>query len=107
MIRRPPRSTHCISSAASDVYKRQVLNEYKNWIQMSDKMMIWNAESIKPHFDGKELAKMFEVSPGKIVKHLLDDQLSWQLVNPAKTKEDYAAYVEANKKVILSNIPSK
>ena len=26
MIRRPPRSTHCISSAASDVYKRQVQN---------------------------------------------------------------------------------
>ena len=23
MVRRPPRSTHCISSAASDVYKRQ------------------------------------------------------------------------------------
>ena len=26
MIRRPPRSTHCISSAASDVYKRQHIN---------------------------------------------------------------------------------
>ena len=26
MIRRPPRSTHCISSAASDVYKRQLVN---------------------------------------------------------------------------------
>eukprot|EP00825_Cyclidium_porcatum_P049279 TRINITY_DN8478_c0_g1_i1.p2 TRINITY_DN8478_c0_g1~~TRINITY_DN8478_c0_g1_i1.p2 ORF type:complete len:260 (+),score=23.55 TRINITY_DN8478_c0_g1_i1:141-920(+) len=26
MIRRPPRSTHCISSAASDVYKRQNQN---------------------------------------------------------------------------------
>eukprot|EP00826_Nyctotherus_ovalis_P024659 TRINITY_DN19033_c0_g1_i2.p1 TRINITY_DN19033_c0_g1~~TRINITY_DN19033_c0_g1_i2.p1 ORF type:complete len:330 (+),score=108.57 TRINITY_DN19033_c0_g1_i2:25-990(+) len=25
MIRRPPRSTHCISSAASDVYKRQMI----------------------------------------------------------------------------------
>ena len=25
MIRRPPRSTHCISSAASDVYKRQFI----------------------------------------------------------------------------------
>ena len=24
MPRRPPRSTHCISSAASDVYKRQL-----------------------------------------------------------------------------------
>ena len=29
MIRRPPRSTHCISSAASDVYKRQILNSKK------------------------------------------------------------------------------
>eukprot|EP00825_Cyclidium_porcatum_P000796 TRINITY_DN10323_c0_g1_i1.p1 TRINITY_DN10323_c0_g1~~TRINITY_DN10323_c0_g1_i1.p1 ORF type:complete len:206 (-),score=35.06 TRINITY_DN10323_c0_g1_i1:94-711(-) len=28
MIRRPPRSTHCISSAASDVYKRQLLGDY-------------------------------------------------------------------------------
>eukprot|EP00826_Nyctotherus_ovalis_P022739 TRINITY_DN1756_c0_g2_i2.p1 TRINITY_DN1756_c0_g2~~TRINITY_DN1756_c0_g2_i2.p1 ORF type:complete len:337 (+),score=109.33 TRINITY_DN1756_c0_g2_i2:29-1012(+) len=28
MIRRPPRSTHCISSAASDVYKRQILHIY-------------------------------------------------------------------------------
>eukprot|EP00826_Nyctotherus_ovalis_P040571 TRINITY_DN4011_c0_g1_i21.p2 TRINITY_DN4011_c0_g1~~TRINITY_DN4011_c0_g1_i21.p2 ORF type:complete len:189 (+),score=40.05 TRINITY_DN4011_c0_g1_i21:25-567(+) len=26
MIRRPPRSTHCISSAASDVYKRQSIS---------------------------------------------------------------------------------
>eukprot|EP00826_Nyctotherus_ovalis_P033740 TRINITY_DN2748_c0_g1_i19.p1 TRINITY_DN2748_c0_g1~~TRINITY_DN2748_c0_g1_i19.p1 ORF type:complete len:103 (-),score=47.22 TRINITY_DN2748_c0_g1_i19:45-332(-) len=29
MIRRPPRSTHCISSAASDVYKRQVERLYE------------------------------------------------------------------------------
>eukprot|EP00826_Nyctotherus_ovalis_P001713 TRINITY_DN10299_c0_g3_i1.p1 TRINITY_DN10299_c0_g3~~TRINITY_DN10299_c0_g3_i1.p1 ORF type:complete len:275 (+),score=28.87 TRINITY_DN10299_c0_g3_i1:24-827(+) len=29
MIRRPPRSTHCISSAASDVYKRQFLGILK------------------------------------------------------------------------------
>eukprot|EP00826_Nyctotherus_ovalis_P012325 TRINITY_DN13244_c0_g2_i3.p1 TRINITY_DN13244_c0_g2~~TRINITY_DN13244_c0_g2_i3.p1 ORF type:complete len:313 (-),score=22.01 TRINITY_DN13244_c0_g2_i3:133-1047(-) len=29
MIRRPPRSTHCISSAASDVYKRQILEDSK------------------------------------------------------------------------------
>eukprot|EP00825_Cyclidium_porcatum_P020775 TRINITY_DN23406_c0_g1_i1.p1 TRINITY_DN23406_c0_g1~~TRINITY_DN23406_c0_g1_i1.p1 ORF type:complete len:129 (-),score=21.12 TRINITY_DN23406_c0_g1_i1:76-462(-) len=29
MIRRPPRSTHCISSAASDVYKRQLFEARK------------------------------------------------------------------------------
>eukprot|EP00825_Cyclidium_porcatum_P021420 TRINITY_DN23890_c0_g1_i1.p2 TRINITY_DN23890_c0_g1~~TRINITY_DN23890_c0_g1_i1.p2 ORF type:complete len:145 (-),score=24.14 TRINITY_DN23890_c0_g1_i1:36-470(-) len=27
MVRRPPRSTHCISSAASDVYKRQGIGD--------------------------------------------------------------------------------
>ena len=35
MIRRPPRSTHCISSAASDVYKRQEVgagNQPESWI---------------------------------------------------------------------------
>eukprot|EP00826_Nyctotherus_ovalis_P059971 TRINITY_DN8386_c0_g2_i3.p1 TRINITY_DN8386_c0_g2~~TRINITY_DN8386_c0_g2_i3.p1 ORF type:complete len:276 (-),score=93.84 TRINITY_DN8386_c0_g2_i3:203-1006(-) len=31
MIRRPPRSTHCISSAASDVYKRQVHYMHMRW----------------------------------------------------------------------------
>ena len=31
MIRRPPRSTHCISSAASDVYKRQRV--YMSWAE--------------------------------------------------------------------------
>ena len=30
MIRRPPRSTHCISSAASDVYKRQLVPWLEN-----------------------------------------------------------------------------
>jgi len=35
MIRRPPRSTHCISSAASDVYKRQ-LEELEELLVASD-----------------------------------------------------------------------
>eukprot|EP00825_Cyclidium_porcatum_P025418 TRINITY_DN2763_c0_g1_i1.p1 TRINITY_DN2763_c0_g1~~TRINITY_DN2763_c0_g1_i1.p1 ORF type:complete len:232 (-),score=79.39 TRINITY_DN2763_c0_g1_i1:181-876(-) len=33
MIRRPPRSTHCISSAASDVYKRQYQRRVHGWYQ--------------------------------------------------------------------------
>jgi len=32
MIRRPPRSTHCISSAASDVYKRQANKLGARWV---------------------------------------------------------------------------
>eukprot|EP00826_Nyctotherus_ovalis_P035427 TRINITY_DN3043_c0_g1_i4.p1 TRINITY_DN3043_c0_g1~~TRINITY_DN3043_c0_g1_i4.p1 ORF type:complete len:145 (+),score=32.33 TRINITY_DN3043_c0_g1_i4:25-435(+) len=37
MIRRPPRSTHCISSAASDVYKRQeYMGRRSAWINFED-----------------------------------------------------------------------
>ena len=36
MIRRPPRSTHCISSAASDVYKRQI----KSFFELDDEKKI-------------------------------------------------------------------
>eukprot|EP00825_Cyclidium_porcatum_P039323 TRINITY_DN4738_c0_g1_i1.p1 TRINITY_DN4738_c0_g1~~TRINITY_DN4738_c0_g1_i1.p1 ORF type:complete len:116 (+),score=20.26 TRINITY_DN4738_c0_g1_i1:152-499(+) len=38
MIRRPPRSTHCISSAASDVYKRQV-RDYMYTVTLSDEQL--------------------------------------------------------------------
>eukprot|EP00826_Nyctotherus_ovalis_P064532 TRINITY_DN946_c0_g1_i1.p1 TRINITY_DN946_c0_g1~~TRINITY_DN946_c0_g1_i1.p1 ORF type:complete len:123 (-),score=19.09 TRINITY_DN946_c0_g1_i1:382-729(-) len=34
MIRRPPRSTHCISSAASDVYKRQIHTHPSEYIKL-------------------------------------------------------------------------
>eukprot|EP00825_Cyclidium_porcatum_P022482 TRINITY_DN24754_c0_g1_i1.p1 TRINITY_DN24754_c0_g1~~TRINITY_DN24754_c0_g1_i1.p1 ORF type:complete len:198 (-),score=37.86 TRINITY_DN24754_c0_g1_i1:1-594(-) len=48
MIRRPPRSTHCISSAASDVYKRQEkisAVEFNKLMQGYDNMywQVWQA----------------------------------------------------------------
>eukprot|EP00825_Cyclidium_porcatum_P047674 TRINITY_DN7795_c0_g1_i3.p2 TRINITY_DN7795_c0_g1~~TRINITY_DN7795_c0_g1_i3.p2 ORF type:complete len:129 (-),score=43.10 TRINITY_DN7795_c0_g1_i3:95-481(-) len=41
MIRRPPRSTHCISSAASDVYKRQVSTQSTWDDQHQDMRNVW------------------------------------------------------------------
>ena len=47
MIRRPPRSTHCISSAASDVYKRQVYSiiEFLKYLQTASHTDISNVNS--------------------------------------------------------------
>eukprot|EP00825_Cyclidium_porcatum_P005509 TRINITY_DN12689_c0_g1_i1.p3 TRINITY_DN12689_c0_g1~~TRINITY_DN12689_c0_g1_i1.p3 ORF type:complete len:153 (-),score=44.96 TRINITY_DN12689_c0_g1_i1:451-909(-) len=56
MIRRPPRSTHCISSAASDVYKRQVSTQ-STWETTSDKYAIRNLST----------GKYLEVKGGSIV----------------------------------------
>ena len=62
MIRRPPRSTLSSSSAASDVYKRQILNEVRS--RMSD--IAWTAASL--HHNGKGLEKGADLLP--VNKHI-------------------------------------
>eukprot|EP00825_Cyclidium_porcatum_P050894 TRINITY_DN9195_c0_g1_i1.p2 TRINITY_DN9195_c0_g1~~TRINITY_DN9195_c0_g1_i1.p2 ORF type:complete len:144 (-),score=50.43 TRINITY_DN9195_c0_g1_i1:234-665(-) len=47
MIRRPPRSTHCISSAASDVYKRQVSTQ-STWEGLPGPYIKWFLQKLKP-----------------------------------------------------------
>ena len=39
MIRRPPRSTHCISSAASDVYKRQGIDLAPDYLEKTERAL--------------------------------------------------------------------
>eukprot|EP00826_Nyctotherus_ovalis_P037480 TRINITY_DN3417_c0_g2_i9.p1 TRINITY_DN3417_c0_g2~~TRINITY_DN3417_c0_g2_i9.p1 ORF type:complete len:164 (+),score=42.34 TRINITY_DN3417_c0_g2_i9:24-494(+) len=58
MIRRPPRSTHCISSAASDVYKRQVSTQ-STWEAVVSTQSTWapkpqNPKTPKPQRHAKE-----------------------------------------------------
>eukprot|EP00826_Nyctotherus_ovalis_P038525 TRINITY_DN3613_c0_g1_i17.p1 TRINITY_DN3613_c0_g1~~TRINITY_DN3613_c0_g1_i17.p1 ORF type:complete len:132 (-),score=32.84 TRINITY_DN3613_c0_g1_i17:183-533(-) len=50
MIRRPPRSTHCISSAASDVYKRQFVHHCPKTVRLTlvyHILWIFSAEELK------------------------------------------------------------
>eukprot|EP00826_Nyctotherus_ovalis_P060684 TRINITY_DN8543_c0_g2_i2.p1 TRINITY_DN8543_c0_g2~~TRINITY_DN8543_c0_g2_i2.p1 ORF type:complete len:193 (+),score=58.30 TRINITY_DN8543_c0_g2_i2:25-579(+) len=67
MIRRPPRSTHCISSAASDVYKRQVLGIRKNLVNersiktISDKGLYEDNTNKELEERYKALQKKYEV----------------------------------------------
>eukprot|EP00826_Nyctotherus_ovalis_P031189 TRINITY_DN248_c0_g2_i12.p1 TRINITY_DN248_c0_g2~~TRINITY_DN248_c0_g2_i12.p1 ORF type:complete len:174 (-),score=35.93 TRINITY_DN248_c0_g2_i12:387-851(-) len=57
MIRRPPRSTHCISSAASDVYKRQTL--YALYPQNPKTPIVPN-KRVKAKFKTEPLNSKFE-----------------------------------------------
>ena len=55
MIRRPPRSTPKPSSAASDVYKRQPLNDStcENFISMPNKLPVRSAQTPEQPFPSK------------------------------------------------------
>eukprot|EP00825_Cyclidium_porcatum_P009651 TRINITY_DN14928_c0_g1_i8.p1 TRINITY_DN14928_c0_g1~~TRINITY_DN14928_c0_g1_i8.p1 ORF type:complete len:250 (-),score=38.63 TRINITY_DN14928_c0_g1_i8:200-949(-) len=61
MIRRPPRSTHCISSAASDVYKRQlkymaILRKRKAILKQLDQgYSTYTQEEANQAFEGKSV----------------------------------------------------
>eukprot|EP00825_Cyclidium_porcatum_P013920 TRINITY_DN1738_c0_g1_i1.p2 TRINITY_DN1738_c0_g1~~TRINITY_DN1738_c0_g1_i1.p2 ORF type:complete len:129 (+),score=19.97 TRINITY_DN1738_c0_g1_i1:2-388(+) len=75
MIRRPPRSTHCISSAASDVYKRQVSTQ-STWVGSGYQMYgIGKSENdqFKLNHSGLTAQAYFTWSPPTI----LFDPLNW------------------------------
>ena len=68
MIRRPPRSTHRGSSAASDVYKRQELNEINSFIKDGKKIiLILNKIDL---FNKNELKEIIENIKFKLPKDL-------------------------------------
>eukprot|EP00825_Cyclidium_porcatum_P049861 TRINITY_DN870_c0_g1_i2.p1 TRINITY_DN870_c0_g1~~TRINITY_DN870_c0_g1_i2.p1 ORF type:complete len:354 (-),score=77.75 TRINITY_DN870_c0_g1_i2:182-1243(-) len=54
MIRRPPRSTHCISSAASDVYKRQIQMK----ILILSLIILW---AVSARYTEGEASQMFQL----------------------------------------------
>ena len=92
MIRRPPRSTHCISSAASDVYKRQA-HEYTKG------NLLW-ALNLKPK-DQDIKNKLSEVekklSLNKLtIPFLLDEEIKTNLFLRAKNLEEFT-FLRANK----------
>eukprot|EP00825_Cyclidium_porcatum_P037715 TRINITY_DN4215_c0_g1_i1.p2 TRINITY_DN4215_c0_g1~~TRINITY_DN4215_c0_g1_i1.p2 ORF type:complete len:102 (+),score=25.76 TRINITY_DN4215_c0_g1_i1:143-448(+) len=67
MIRRPPRSTHCISSAASDVYKRQYIYCVGMFIITSFQINKQNKQKnikIKIKYISKKLLNKFFVIDG-------------------------------------------
>eukprot|EP00825_Cyclidium_porcatum_P036805 TRINITY_DN3958_c0_g2_i8.p1 TRINITY_DN3958_c0_g2~~TRINITY_DN3958_c0_g2_i8.p1 ORF type:complete len:414 (-),score=98.20 TRINITY_DN3958_c0_g2_i8:168-1409(-) len=62
MIRRPPRSTHCISSAASDVYKRQV----HGWFQSRNKLI----KQEKEHEEVVQFMKQWANNKGNLEEEI-------------------------------------
>eukprot|EP00826_Nyctotherus_ovalis_P029852 TRINITY_DN2367_c0_g4_i3.p1 TRINITY_DN2367_c0_g4~~TRINITY_DN2367_c0_g4_i3.p1 ORF type:complete len:202 (-),score=59.79 TRINITY_DN2367_c0_g4_i3:172-756(-) len=71
MIRRPPRSTHCISSAASDVYKRQV---YKSAVKRYKKGCLGIAST---EVSTKRSALCREKARNEFVDNELDEETNY------------------------------
>jgi len=82
MIRRPPRSTHCISSAASDVYKRQQL-QLAGRIPKSITNQLDDAEKLLDRMQTlrERVSKEVKARIEEIAKGLLPSkQLDWEMI---------------------------
>uniref|UniRef100_A0AAV1U2P0 Poly A polymerase head domain-containing protein n=1 Tax=Peronospora matthiolae TaxID=2874970 RepID=A0AAV1U2P0_9STRA len=55
-----------------------------------------SAWKLKPLLDGNDLMKQLGVKPGPQVKELLDRVVAWQLVHPAKTRDDCMLHFKAS-----------
>src|SRR5450756_2466463 len=68
MIRRPPRSTQSRSSAASDVYKRQLLNyEYRNKYDSGNS----NQGEHAMEETGRKITKVLVIDDDKLIANIV------------------------------------
>eukprot|EP00826_Nyctotherus_ovalis_P049168 TRINITY_DN5893_c0_g2_i1.p1 TRINITY_DN5893_c0_g2~~TRINITY_DN5893_c0_g2_i1.p1 ORF type:complete len:480 (+),score=123.45 TRINITY_DN5893_c0_g2_i1:25-1440(+) len=84
MIRRPPRSTHCISSAASDVYKRQVhglgAHHLRNATMVTASEL---ASKNKNWYAKRRVVKLVLKQLWKLVVGLIDSDTTWPNIHCA------------------------
>ena len=79
MIRRPPRSTPRTSSAASDVYKRQVKNQADSLVFQVEKNIKEHGDKIKAEdkskieADLKDLKEALEKNDAEVIKQKTQD----------------------------------
>eukprot|EP00825_Cyclidium_porcatum_P011068 TRINITY_DN15663_c0_g1_i2.p1 TRINITY_DN15663_c0_g1~~TRINITY_DN15663_c0_g1_i2.p1 ORF type:complete len:238 (+),score=10.86 TRINITY_DN15663_c0_g1_i2:79-792(+) len=101
MIRRPPRSTHCISSAASDVYKRQGLYKEKEELPSTKKLLEENQlDSLARIFVEKRYTLKDNVHFSKVFLNVLENQGFFQ-------SRIISVHKKTHSTLIIINIPIK
>jgi len=70
--------------------------------QFIDASGLTNIHTVKFAIDGKRLCKLYEVQPGPIMKPLLDELFSFQILHPGASVEDAEVYMVAKKGEFLA-----
>eukprot|EP00825_Cyclidium_porcatum_P001578 TRINITY_DN10725_c0_g1_i3.p1 TRINITY_DN10725_c0_g1~~TRINITY_DN10725_c0_g1_i3.p1 ORF type:complete len:500 (+),score=104.17 TRINITY_DN10725_c0_g1_i3:137-1636(+) len=78
MIRRPPRSTHCISSAASDVYKRQQQQQQAQHQQQQQQQSAEAQPQQKVQASNDQRDKNFIIKNGDLIKNTQQNMTHYQ-----------------------------
>lgn len=66
-----------------------------------------NIHLVKPLIDGKQICALYEVRPGKLIKPLLDELITFQIFQPHASKEDAEAFMMVKKAEFLAKHDSQ
>ena len=57
---------------------------------------------VKPLMDGKSIANLYEIKPGKLLKPLIDELISFQILHPGSSKDDAEVYLLGRKEELIA-----
>ena len=60
-----------------------------------------NISTVKPIIWGKDIFAAMGIEPGHIMKHINEEIIGFQILNPDATKQDAAAFLKENKDVFI------
>ena len=81
-------------------YSKYLILDQKEYEKMDNlykfiyKENLENIYELKPLINGKELADLLGVKPGKGFSLKVEELIDWQLENPDGTADDYKAYIK-------------
>ena len=76
--------------------KYEALNAMIKTIGLTD------VHNTRPLLDGKQICALYEIKPGKMIKPLLDELLSFQILQPEATKDDAQEYLLGKKSEFMA-----
>ncbi|GAB5585264.1 CCA tRNA nucleotidyltransferase [Umbelopsis nana] len=72
----------------------QVISMYQKLIQQTHDYGIQNCFTFKPMLDGKSVAKVLSIKPGRVIGELLKEVMAWQLGHPTGSTEECQEYIK-------------
>ncbi|KAH8553635.1 hypothetical protein BGW37DRAFT_422454 [Umbelopsis sp. PMI_123] len=73
---------------------QHIITIYQNLVQRTLDYGIENCFTFKPILDGKTVAKMLSIKPGKVIGELLKEVMAWQLGHPSGTAEECQDFIK-------------
>ena len=80
----------------------QLIAKYTHFNSLLKNEHLADMHQVKVLLDGKEICDIYGIKPGKAIKFIMDEQLSYQILNREAGREQVMKYIVENKDAFLA-----